>query len=312
MTITQTTRSSPEQRPHISRRSLLKGSAAAVVASALLSARGAAGEQPVPGASSDPFTKGKVIDCHAHLNHHSRSTWEADDRKLIEAADKLGIDQLCCSILTPHRPATAEGFRECNLWTAEGMRRFPGRVLGYCYVNPGYGREALDEIRRCIGDRGFIGIKLYNEYTCNEPVVFPIVELAIDLGVPILHHASHSHYFVEDQPRMSDGGHLAELARRYPDAMLICAHISGGGDWEWTIKALRHAPNVLLDTSGSVTDDGSVDMAVGVVGVDRVVFGCDSSMTAGVGKIRGANLSTQDKDKILGENMMKLLRRRKP
>ena len=34
----------------------------------------------------------KVIDCHAHLNHRSRATWEADDRKLIEAADKLGID----------------------------------------------------------------------------------------------------------------------------------------------------------------------------------------------------------------------------
>ena len=104
-----------------------------------------------------------------------------------------------------------------------------------------------------------MGIKLYNEHTCTEPVVFPIVELAIELGVPILHHAGHSHYFVEDQPHMSDGGHLAELARRYPEAMLICAHISGGGDWEWTIKALRHAPNVFLDTSGSVTDDGTVE-----------------------------------------------------
>jgi len=312
MTIPQKKQSIPEHRSHISRRTLLKGSAVAVVASALLSARAAAGEQSIPGESSDPHPKGKVIDCHAHLNHRSRSTWEADDRELIDAADKLGIDQLCCSILTPRRPATADGFRQCNQWTADGMRRFPGRVLGYCYVNPGWGREALEEIRRCIEDRGFIGIKLYNEYTCTEPVVFPIVELAIELGVPILHHASHSHYFVEDQPRMTDGGHLAELARRYPEAMLICAHISGGGDWEWTIKALRHAPNVLLDTSGSVTDDGSVDMAVGVVGVDRVVFGCDLSMTAGVGKIRGANLSTQDKEKILGENMMKLLRRRKP
>jgi predicted TIM-barrel fold metal-dependent hydrolase len=110
---------------------------------------------------------------------------------------------------------------------------------------------------------------------------------------------------------MSDGGHLAELARRYPEAMLICAHISGGGDWEWTIKALRHAPNVLLDTSGSVTDEGTVEMAAAVVGVDRLLFGCDSSMTAGIGKIRGADLSAQDKKKILGGNMMRLLRRRK-
>lgn len=314
MAISQITSCPPEPQPRVSRRTFLKGSAAATVAigvAALPSAL-AAVEQPVSGTPSDPFQKGKIIDCHAHLNHRSRATWEADDRKLIEAADKLGIDQLCCSILTPRKPATADGFQECNRWMAEGMRRFPSRVLGYCYVNPGYGREALEEVRRCIEDRGFIGIKLYNEYTCTEPVVFPIVELAIELGVPILHHASHSHYFVEDQPRLTDGGHLAELARRYPEAMLICAHISGGGDWEWTIKALRHAPNVLLDTSGSVTDEGTVEMAAAVVGVDRVVFGCDSSMTAGVGKIRGANLSTQDKEKILGENMMKLFRRRKP
>ena len=301
----------PESR--VSRRTLLKGSvatAAAMGAAALPSVCAAVG-LPVPGTSSGSFRKGKVVDCHAHLTHRSRATWKSDDRRLIEAADKLGIDQLCCSILTPRRPATADGFRQCNRWTADGMRRFGGRVLGYCYVNPGYGREALEEVRRCVGDRGFIGIKLYNEYTCTEPVVFPIVELAIELGVPILQHASHSHYFVEDQPRMSDGGHLAELARRYPEAMLICAHISGGGDWEWTIKALRHVPNVLLDTSGSVTDEGTVEMAATVVGVDRLLFGCDSSMTAGIGKIRGANLGAQDKQKILGGNVMRLLRRRK-
>jgi predicted TIM-barrel fold metal-dependent hydrolase len=312
MDIPQTTSSPTAPQRHITRRALLKDSAAlALGAAALPLARGMAIEKSEAGTSNDPPGNGKVIDCHAHLNHHSRSTWEADDRKLIEAADKLRIDQLCCSTLTPHWPASLDGFRECNRWTADGMRRFPGRVLGYCYVNPGYGREALEEIHRCIEDRGFIGIKLYNEYTCTEPVVFPIVELAIKLGVPILHHASHSHYFVEDQPRMTDGGHLAELARRYPEAMLICAHISGGGDWEWTIKAARHAPNVFLDTSGSVTDAGTVDMAVAVVGAERVVFGCDSSMTAGVGKIRGADLSAQDKQKILGGNMMKLLRRRK-
>jgi len=293
----------------ISRRTLLKNSAAMTIAMGM--AASATAEQPVPGVSRGPFLAGKVLDCHAHLTHHSRPTWEADDRKLIDAADKLGIDQLCCSTLTPRRPATLDGFRECNQWTADGMRRFPGRVLGYCYVNPGYGREALEEIHRYAGDYGFIGIKLYNEYTCTEPVVFPIVELAIELGVPILHHASHSHYFVEEQPRMSDGGHLAELARRYPEAMLICAHISGGGDWEWTIKALRNASNVFLDTSGSVTDADTVDMAAAVVGVDRLVFGCDSSMTAGVGKIRGAALSAQDKQKILGENMVRLLGRRK-
>jgi len=164
MTILQTTSSSPASQPRLSRRTFLKDSAAAAVvigAAALPSASGAADRL------GGPSRKGKVIDCHAHLTHRSRATWEADDRKLIEAADKLGIDQLCCSILTPRRPATDDGFRQCNRWTADGMRRFAGRVFGYCYVNPGYGREALEEIRRCIEDKGFIGIKLYNEYTCT-------------------------------------------------------------------------------------------------------------------------------------------------
>jgi len=292
--------SSAESQQPVPRRSFLKRSAATAFTLAA-----------VAGAKTGPSRKTKVIDCHAHLRHRSRATWEADDRKLIEAADQLGIDQLCCSILTPRQPATADGFRECNQWVADGMRRFAGRVLGYCYVNPGYARESLEEIRRCVEERGFVGIKLYNEYTCNEPVVFPIVELAIELRVPILHHAGHSHYAVVEQPRLSDAGHLAELARRYPEARLICAHVSGGGDWEWTIKALRNAPSVFLDTSGSATDDGVVEMAARVLGADRLVFGCDSSMTASVGRIRGAELSAADKVKILGANMEKLLRQRK-
>jgi hypothetical protein len=252
----------------------------------------------------------KVTDCHAHLHHRSRASWREDDRKLIEAADKLGIDQLCCSILTPRRPSTPEGFRECNQWVAEAMGRFPGRVLGYCYVNPGHGREALAEIRRSVEEHGFIGIKLYNEYVATEPVVWPIVELAIELRVPILHHAGHAHYPLEEQPRISDGGHFAELARRYPEAMLICAHVCGGGDWEWTIKALRNAPTVYLDTSGSVIDEGVIEMAAYVLGAGRLLFGCDMSMTAGVGKLRGASLSPADKQQILGGNMQRILGRR--
>jgi predicted TIM-barrel fold metal-dependent hydrolase len=107
-----------------------------------------------------PSGQPMVIDCHAHLHHHSFSAWEEMDRQLIEAADKLGIDQLCSSILTPRKPSTAEGFRECNDWVGEAVLRFPGRVLGYCYVNPGYPREAIAEIRRCLQERGFMGAKL--------------------------------------------------------------------------------------------------------------------------------------------------------
>ena len=169
---------------------------------------------------------------------------------------------------------------------------------------------ALDEIRRCVEQFGFIGVKLYNEYVCNEPVLYPLVELAIELRVPILEHAGHGHRPIPQQPRISDGGHLADLGKRYPEAMLICAHIGGGGDWEWTVKALRHAKSVYLDTSGSVIDEGTVEFAVRMLGAGRVLFACDMSWTAGIGHIRGAELSEEDHRKILGGNMQRILDRR--
>lgn len=288
----------------LTRRSFLERSAA--VAGAALAG---AGEISFPrkARSESQQDANPVIDCHAHLHHPDRPDYQEKDRLLIEAADKLGIDQLCCSTLTRQRPSTLEGFRSCNASLVEVIKRFPGRVLGYCFVNPGYPREAIREIRHYVEDHGFMGVKLYNAYRCTEPIVFPIVELAIELGVPILHHAGHRHHPDPTQPRISDGGDLAELSGRYPEAKLICAHIGGGGDWEWTIKAARNAPGVFLDTSGSVTDEGIVEMAARVVGVDRLLFGCDMSMTAGVGKIRGADLTPEEKRRILGGNMKKIL-----
>ena len=63
MTIPRTTLNSPEHRSHISRRVLLKGSAAAAMAmgaAALPSGNSKGSDQPVPDTSSAPLRLGKV------------------------------------------------------------------------------------------------------------------------------------------------------------------------------------------------------------------------------------------------------------
>ena len=92
--------------------------------------------------------------------------------------------------------------------------------------------------------------------------------------------------------------------------MIICAHICGGGDWEWEIKALRNASNIYLDTSGSVVDEGVLEMAEQVLGVDRLLFACDMSFAASIGRMRSAMLSDTDKEKIYSGNMRRILSRR--
>ena len=110
----------------------------------------------------------KKIDCHMHVHGGVRSWGWEDDQRLIDAADRLGIDQMVCSIpATGGRSpadrvaAAPDVMSENNDGVLRAMRRFPGRLLGYCYVNPGYGRAALEEMERCVVGEGMVGVKLY-------------------------------------------------------------------------------------------------------------------------------------------------------
>ncbi len=250
------------------------------------------------------------IDCHMHVRGRHRAwSWDDNDR-IIDAADRLGIDQLCASIPVTRGMPTMDAVRECNDDVLAAMRRYPERILGYCYVCPGY-RGSLDEIDRCLG-QGMIGIKLYNQYKIWDPAVHAVLEKAIEARVPVLMHAG-SLTTAEGwaaQPNLSHAGDFVRAARRYPEAMLIEAHLGGGGDWEWALKQLRDAPSVYLDTSGTVIDDGMVERAARELGIDRLLFGTDMTMEAGVGKILAASLSDADREQVFWRNMRRILDRR--
>lgn len=255
------------------------------------------------------------LDCHSHIS--SSALFDGLTLEgLIDMADRLSIDQLCCSLPVVTGLPAPELVRECNDAVFAAMRAFPDRILGYCYVNPGYGRESLEEIDRCLGELGMIGIKLYRQYKANDPVVFPVIEKAVAMGVPVLWHAGNQTSLIRGHPDPADkntshAGDIAELARRYPEAILIEGHIGGGGDWEWAIRQLRYVPNVYLDTSGSVIDSGMIEMAVRELGAERLLFGTDMTMEGGVGKLLSADLRDEQRDAIFGHNMQCLLSMRR-
>jgi hypothetical protein len=252
-----------------------------------------------------------VIDAHAHVD------WNPDpaapfvgthDAAQIELGDRLGIEVFVCSCLAP-RPSTPDTFRAANDRLLAAMREFPGRLWGYCYVNPGWTREALAEIERCLQIPDMVGIKLYNEYFFDDPVLRPIIEKCLELDAVILEHQGHCTDALPGQPYISDAGHLSRMANLYPEAKIILGHICGGGDWEWTIKQAAAAPSLYADTSGSVVDEGAIELAVREIGADRLLFACDGSLSAGVGKLKAAQISETDKAKILGGNFAKLVGR---
>lgn len=253
-----------------------------------------------------------VIDCHMHVRKSPDGTLDAAYcEKTIEAGDLLGIDLFCISDLELTGDIRYEEYHAANDRVFEAMRRYPSRYRGYCFVNPA-DRRASDEITQRMRDEGFIGIKLYNQYRIDEPVVEPIIERAVEWRVPILVHAGRPNDAETRarQPRISDASHFVEAARRFPEAFLIEAHIGGGGDWEWALKHLRESPSVYLDTSGSGIDEEMIDRCVRELGVDRLLFGTDMSLEAGVGKILDADLSEEDRKKVFGTNFQSILDRR--
>lgn len=246
------------------------------------------------------FYENRVVNWHEHV-------WFTPDMKLdekrceglIEDAWRTGTDMLVCSLLLLQQKVTPDEFRLCNDTLAQALQRHPNEMRGYAFVNPGYRKEALDEIRRCVEVYGMIGVKLYYHYLISDPAVCDVIELCIDMNLPILVHATKLNYHPWEQPFASNGEHFALAAREYPEATFVMAHISGGGDWEWSLKAIEDCPNVLTDISGSVIDDGIVEKTVSMLGAERVLFGTDGSYAACIGKIIGCDLTEEQKKIIL-------------
>lgn len=257
----------------------------------------------------------KKIDAHMHVSGGGQRFLGCDVDSVIDAADRLEIDQLACSIpITGGRWATPAEVRECNDALLGAMREHPRRILGYCFLNVGYGREALEELQRCVAGEGMIGVKLYNQYKINDPVVFPIIERTIELGVPILCHAGRlvTAADLAAQPLTSHAADFIDVGRRYREAMIIHGHIAGGGDWQWTLKVLRDAPpSIYLDTSGSVMDAHLLERCVRDFGADRLLFATDMTMEGNVARVRDAQINEVQREQIFFRNFQAVLARRK-
>ncbi len=256
----------------------------------------------------------RKFDAHNHvfgLAHRPNADWGEVER-LIAAADRLGIEKLCCSRpVTGGLMADIGVVRESNDAVIAAMKRYPRRITGYCFVQPGNGAAALGEIDRCL-DAGMIGVKLYNQFKYSDPAVFPIAEKCIERRALFL---GHSAYLTDPrtlalQPKTSHALDFGALSRRYPELMLILGHINGGGDWEWAIRALRDCPNVLLDTSGSVLEDDTIGRCVRELGHRRMLFATDATMEGCVGKILSAELTAEQREDIFWRNLQRLLDRR--
>ena len=246
-----------------------------------------------------------VISWHEHVPGENEGFEKLDtvfaDNQL-KVMDTLGIDKIVVSLpVAADRNCPPEKFIAANDIVYEAIQRYPGRVYGQAFVNPGYIKETIAELERCVKKLGFVGVKLYHQYFMDDPAMFPLIEKCIELDIPILMHCAHimDPETRKRQPRCSGGDHMANIARRYPEATFLMGHIGGGGDWQWEIKAIADCPNVYADIGGSIYDRPLIEESIRYLGADRLLFASDGIWSSAISKVLGADISDEDKKTIL-------------
>lgn len=240
-----------------------------------------------------------TVDGHVHIGKSTRLQIDADGAMLVRIADKMGFDRICCTDLT----ALFYDMHEGNRLLYEEMRKFPDRILGYASLHSTrFGQEAIDEIKRCRQDYGMRGLKIYStpELSIAESATIPILEICAELKMPILAHTT---------PQECEF-----LLSAVPEVQFIMAHAGGQpfahGDWNRAIMAAEKFPNLYLDTASSAIDTGFVETCVAALGANRILFGTDTPLLdpwPQLVKIRDTRLSKQDRELIMGGNILRLM-----
>jgi len=247
-----------------------------------------------------------IIDAHTHLFGLSDSAEQRVDY-LLRFADKMEIGRLCLSMgPKPIETPTAEQIRQANEFVMRAVEHRPDRAIGFCYVSPAHPETSLAEMERWVAQGPMRGLKAWVCRRCTDPGMVPIVQRAAQLGVPLLQHTWRQ--ITGNMPGESYPTDLAQLAAEHPRTQFIMAHC--GGDWEVGIRAVRDVPNVAVDLCGGDPEYGQVQMAVRVLGYERVVWGSDAagrSFASQLAKVYGADLSPPAREAILGLNIARMM-----
>ena len=251
-----------------------------------------------------------VIDPHSHIVGDDKAVndcvmFGSDYKPLSEKMTRLGIDT---TITAPWIGVQYDGIKG-NEEVLEAHNSMPERFLGYSCCNVNYPEEIEQTIKyhEKYPDV-FVGIKPYPPYqkfSLTDEICASWFEYADKHNLIALIHA--------DSPEYAEAVDI--LSDKYPNITFILAH--SGASYAIARKnsavAKKHN-NVVLDITYTSTARGMIEFLVNEVGADKVLFATDMPMrdpAPQLGWVCYADISVEDKKKILSENIVSIMKKRK-
>lgn len=256
-----------------------------------------------------PLNRITVIDAHAHMSadgHYSVSDLimkNSDAKSMVNAMDDLGIS---CTVTVPWEGISTNGTNGNNT-CVKAMTDFPGRFLSYASCNPNYALE-LETVIPNFHEQyeGFVGVKPYypkHNYDILGERYKDWFEYANQRNMLLLLHTGSANIHLK----------IPELCKRYPGINVLLAHSGSNYDnAALMIDVVKTFDNAFLEITYTSLTRGMIEYMVHEVGADKVIFGTDTPMrdpAPQLAWVAYARISAEDKQKIMGGNMVKLLKR---
>ncbi len=276
-----------------------------------------------------------VIDFHTHvfspeINKNRRRYAERDPSfamiyandkakmatadELINSMDRDGVDM---AVIANYGWTTHELCVETNDYILESIARYPGRLVGFCSVQPLSPDAAIDEIERCAR----AGIKGIGELRPDiqmldlehRDALQPVVEALQKLGLTLMIHASEPVGHLYPGKGSVTPDMIYPFIANFPDLPLVCAHWGGGLPFYALMPEVRQAmENVYFDTAASpfLYSPQIYQQVIQLVGADRILLGSDYPLipqSRYLKDIDSIDLTEDEKGMILSGNARRLL-----
>jgi hypothetical protein len=234
--------------------------------------------------------------------------------ELVASMDKAGID---LSVVLNIGWVSHKLYVETNDYILDSISRYPDRLVGFCSIQPRDGDAALVELERCAraGARGMGEMRpdIQGFDLIDKAIVKPLVDSVIEHGLILLTHSSEpaGHQYAGKGSITPDI--LYPFILDFPDLKLVCAHWGGGLPFYALMPEVAEAlRNVFFDTAATtwLYQPQIFKQVKDIIGSDKILFGTDYPLVSQnriMAQIKSAELSEQDKSKILGDNAQKLL-----
>jgi predicted TIM-barrel fold metal-dependent hydrolase len=194
----------------------------------------------------------------------------------IAAMDQAKVRKgLICAWWGPQGPLIS------NDEVASVVKRFPDRFVGVASVNLFKPMEAIRELRRCIKDLGFKGLRIV-QWLWNLPPTdrryYPLYAECIELDIPVCLQVGHTGPLCPSEPGRPIP-YIDEIAIEFPELRIVCGHIGYPWTTEMIAVATKHL-NVFIDTSAYTAKRYPSDLVEYFKkhGREKVLFGTNYPM----------------------------------